>query len=376
MILQKKNDLLMCERVWFCMCRDNFLFKPLLKASSCRVPVLILVMADGEKVIYTSLEVLIAVGCCLGNILVIWAVWSCRALSQTTFCFVVSLAVADLLVGAVAVPLAVVVDRSLETSFYSCLFISCVVIVLTQASVHSLLAIAVDRYLRVYNPLRYRGAVKKKHLWAAVTVCWVSAFILGLIPMFGWHAKDTKTTENTTIKCNFINVIDMSYMVNFNFLACILIPTIIMMILYMLLFNMISKQLRKGVGRPVESSSFYCKERKLANSLALVLVLFVICWLPLHIMNTLNYYTSVKVHDVALYIGILLSHANSAVNPIVYAFKVPKIKMAYKSILTKLTSSEQNGDQILDNFSSNSNSTPRYSMKVKPQVVLIAAQNG
>uniref|UniRef100_A0A671SIJ6 Adenosine receptor A3-like n=1 Tax=Sinocyclocheilus anshuiensis TaxID=1608454 RepID=A0A671SIJ6_9TELE len=353
-------------------CQDNFLFKPpLLKASSCRVPVPILVMADGEKVIYTSLEVLIAVGCCLGNVLVIWAVWSCRALSQTTFCFVVSLAVADLLVGAVAVPLAVVVDGRLETSFYCCLFISCVVIVLTQASVHSLLAIAVDRYLR---------AVKKKHLWAAVTVCWLSAFILGLIPMFGWHNKNTTTAENSTITCRFIMVIDMSYMVNFNFLACILTPTIIMMILYLLLFNMISKQLRKGVGRPVESRSFYHKERKLANSLALVLVLFVVCWLPLHIMNALDYYTSAEVPVVAFYIGILLSHANSAVNPIVYAFKVPKIKMAYKSILMKLTSSEQKGDQssqtLDNNVSSNSNSTARCSMKIKPQVVLIANQDG
>ncbi|XP_026111638.1 adenosine receptor A1-like [Carassius auratus] len=327
------------------MCQDNFLFQPpLLKASSCRVPVPTVDMSDSEKVVYTSLEVLIAAGCCLGNMLVIWAVWSCRAISQTTFCFVVSLAVADLLVGAVAVPLAVVVDGRLETSFYGCLFFSCVIIVLTQASVHSLLAIAVDRYLRVYNPLRYRGAVRKKHLWAAVTVCWLSAFILGLIPMFGWHTKNNTTTHNTTIMCDFIKVIDMSYMVNFNFLACIFTPTILMMILYLLLFNMISKQLRKGVGNRAESTSFYHKERKLANSLALVLVLFVVCWLPLHIMNAMEHYLSVKVPGVAIHIGILLSHANSAVNPIVYAFKVPKIKMAYKSILMKLTTSEENRD--------------------------------
>uniref|UniRef100_A0A673I4U3 G-protein coupled receptors family 1 profile domain-containing protein n=2 Tax=Sinocyclocheilus rhinocerous TaxID=307959 RepID=A0A673I4U3_9TELE len=198
--------------------------------------------------------------------------------------------------------------------------------------------------------------------------------------MFGWHNKNTTTAENSTITCRFIMVIDMSYMVNFNFLACILTPTIIMMILYLLLFNMISKQLRKGVGRPVESRSFYRKERKLANSLALVLVLFVVCWLPLHIMNALDYYTSAEVPVVAFYIGILLSHANSAVNPIVYAFKVPKIKMAYKSILMKLTSSEQMGDQssqtLDNNVSSNSNSTARCSMKIKPQVVLIANQDG
>ncbi|XP_067316583.1 adenosine receptor A3-like [Pseudorasbora parva] len=327
-------------------------------------------MSDSEKVIYTSLEVLIAVGCCLGNGLVIWAVWSCRALSQTTFCFIVSLAVADFLVGMVAVPFAVIVDGRLKTSFHCCLFISCVVIVLILASVHSLLAIAVDRYLRVYKPLRYRGSVKKQHLWAAVTVCWLSASIIGFIPMFGWHNEDITTRENSTITCHFNTVISMSYLINFIFLACILPPTLIMMALYLFLFNMISKQLRNGVGRPVESRSFYRKERRLANSLALVLVLFAISCLPLQITNTLVYYTSVKVPTVAFHIGILFSHANSAVNPIVYAFKVPKIKMAYKSILTKRSQTLENPAR------SNSNSTARCTMKINPQVVLATNQDG
>ena len=106
-------------------------------------------------VLYTSLEVLIAVACCLGNLLVIWAVWTCGAMRrQPTFCFIVSLAVADFLVGAVAVPVAVLVDSLVRIPFYGCVALCSVVIILTQASVHSLLAIALDRFLRVYIPLR------------------------------------------------------------------------------------------------------------------------------------------------------------------------------------------------------------------------------
>lgn len=107
-----------------------------------------------EEVIYTLVEVLIAVCCCLGNMLVILALWTSKIIQQPTFCLIVSLAVADFMVGCLAIPLAVTVDGRVKTSFHGCLFISCVVILLTLVSVLSLMAIAVDRFLRVYIPLR------------------------------------------------------------------------------------------------------------------------------------------------------------------------------------------------------------------------------
>ncbi|XP_055069834.2 adenosine receptor A1-like [Misgurnus anguillicaudatus] len=324
-------------------------------------------MSDSEKVIYTVLEVFIAIACCLGNLLVIWAVWSSRVLRKTTFCFVVSLAVADFLVGAVVVPLAVLIDGQVQTRFYTCLFISCVIITLTQASVHSLLAIAVDRFLRVYNPLRYRGAIKKQNLWAAVTVCWVSASFLGFIPLFGWHKEDPTTNVNSTLTCKFLEVIPMSYMVNFAFFVCILPPTVVMFVLYLYIFCTISKQLRRGIGQAAESRSFLQKERELASSLALVLALFAICWFPIHIINSLSYfYPLLNMPSLVVHIGILLSHGNSAVNPIVYAFKFPKIKTAYKNILMSLISKKQNTDQSsqnLDKTATSSNTNIRYKVK-------------
>lgn len=115
------------------------------------------VMAQWSWIAYTVLEVLIAVACCLGNVLVVCAV--CvgirDSLREPTFCFLVSLAVADLLVGVAAVPLAVLLDGWVSLTPDLCLLLSCVVLVLTQASVLSLLAIAVDRYLRLHTPLRW-----------------------------------------------------------------------------------------------------------------------------------------------------------------------------------------------------------------------------
>ncbi|KAL0978778.1 hypothetical protein UPYG_G00175040 [Umbra pygmaea] len=177
-------------------------------------------MSTRETTVYTVLEVLIGIACCLGNVPVIWAVWSSISLRETTFCFMLSLAVADFLVGFVAVPFAVLVDGRVQTSFNGCVFISCIVIMLTMASILSLLAISVDRYLRVIIPLRYKKTVTERRSWLAVGICWFLAIILSSPPMIGWNRHENFDLRNSSIKCRFTDVIPMSYMVYFNFFLC------------------------------------------------------------------------------------------------------------------------------------------------------------
>ncbi|KAF3690133.1 Adenosine receptor A1 [Channa argus] len=258
-----------------------------------------------EELSYTLVEVLIAVGCCLGNVLVILAVWISKSIHQPTFCLIVSLAVADFMVGCVAIPLAVVVDGRVRTSFHSCVFISCVVILLTLVSVLCLVAIAVDRFLRVYVPLRYDYSDICTHAKYCTALCFVP-------------------------------------------------------------FEEALREKPGNCGQKL-SHNYLKKEKQLAGSLALVLVLFAVSWLPLHIMNCIVYFVgSDVVPPTAFYVGILLSHANSAVNPIVYAFKIQKIKSGYLKIWRKYIRCEEANQgpqtsQTTDiNLSSNFTSVGKY----------------
>ncbi|PWA28747.1 hypothetical protein CCH79_00014829, partial [Gambusia affinis] len=297
-------------------------------------------MADWAWVTYTVLEVLIAVACCLGNVLVVCAVavgiHDC--LREPTFCFLVSLAVADFLVGAAAVPLAILLDGWVNLTSHQCLFLSCVILVLTEASVLSLLAIAIDRYLRLHMPFRYKAIVTQRRTLLAMSVCWILSFLLGFTPLLGWHnlsatgyySTNTSSTLPSSSQCTFLSVISLPFMVYFNFLGCIMAPLLVMTFLYIIIFWSLHKRLKNSCP---QAQAMLLREKKLACSLALVLTLFAFCWIPLHLMNCLLFLWGPQaVTQGALYTGILLSHANSAVNPVVYACRIPKIQKAYGQI--------------------------------------------
>ncbi|NWU80376.1 AA3R protein, partial [Onychorhynchus coronatus] len=280
--------------------------------------------------IYIGTECLVALFATLGNVLVIWVVKLSSTFQNTTVYFIVSLALADIAVGILVVPLAIVVSLGIALHFYTCLFMCCLMVVFTNASILSLLAIAIDRYLRVKLPTRYKRITTERRVWWALGLCWSVSLLVALVPMFGWN----KSRDSNLLRCRFMSVMRMDYMVYFGFFTWILVPLLIMCALYAEIFHIIRTKLSQGTTSARGARAFYGQEFKMAKSLALVLFLFAISWLPLCIINCISYFhPESQVPPFWLYLGILLSHANSAMNPIVYACKIKKFKNTYLLIL-------------------------------------------
>ncbi|KAM7005632.1 adenosine receptor A1-like [Tautogolabrus adspersus] len=276
---------------------------------------------------YISIETAIALASVLGNVLVVLVVCVNRDLRNTTFCFIVSLAVADIAVGVLVIPLAIIISLGFNTQFYTCLFLSCLLLIITQSSILSLLAIAIDRYLRVKIPIRYSTIVTERRAYAAVCLCWILSFLTGLVPMIGWNNHDVHRNSSNII-CNFTTVMSMDYMVYFNFFGLVVVPLSIMIALYAEIFRVIRRQLNRRAEATCDADRYYQKELKLAKSLALVVFLFAVCWLPIHIMNCITkFYPDCHVPKIAFYVGIFMSHVNSALNPMVYAFRIKRFRV-------------------------------------------------
>nr|XP_040054015.1 adenosine receptor A2a-like [Gasterosteus aculeatus aculeatus] len=311
-------------------------------------------MLKHDQMVYIGLELVIAFLSVAGNVLVCWAVCLNSNLQSITNFFVVSLAVADIAVGLLAIPFAITISTGFCADFFGCLFIACFVLILTQSSIFSLLAIAVDRYIAIKDPLRYNSLVTGQRAKCVITLCWVLSVGIGLTPMLGWNrgwnstaAVGSKICPEGLTECLFEEVVTMDYMVYFNFFGCVLVPLAIMLVIYTNIFMAARRQLRLMGSKVVHAPSpgemasarsprsTLQKEVHAAKSLAIIVGLFAMCWLPLHIINCFNYLcrNCGRAHIWVMNIAIILSHANSVVNPFIYAFHMLEFRETFWRIL-------------------------------------------
>jgi hypothetical protein len=117
----------------------------------------------------------------LGNVLVILAVYRETSLHSPTYYYIVSLAVADLCVGVIVIPLAIFFELFTPSSFHIlCHFWHVTDVGASTASILALCVIALDRYIAITSPIRYPRSFLARHSSIVIAGIWFcSAIIAG-----------------------------------------------------------------------------------------------------------------------------------------------------------------------------------------------------
>lgn len=195
---------------------------------------------------------------------------------------------------------------------------------------------------------RYKSLVTGARARGVIAALWGLAFGIGLTPFLGWNSRKSaiNCTEpgdgaaNVTcclIRCLFENVVPMSYMVYFNFFGCVLPPLLIMLVIYVKIFLVACRQLQRTELMD-HSRTVLQREIHAAKSLAMIVGIFALCWLPVHAINCASLFQPTWAKEKpkwAMNIAILLSHANSAVNPIVYAYRNQDFRYTFHKIISR-----------------------------------------
>lgn len=196
------------------------------------------------------------------------------------------------------------------------------------------------RYVAIFLPFRHQRLMTPRNAVLVIVATWLLAFLIGLVPLMGWYR-----TPPASGHCFFVFVVDMTYMVYFNFFACVLAPLVAMFLIYARIFVVVKRQARRiaaergAVANKEEGAAAAARaaqmkqEVKTATSVFLVLFMFTACWIPLHVINCfLLLCPACPVPLPLLLTAIILSHANSALNPLIYAYKMKAFRHAFKAI--------------------------------------------
>ena len=282
-------------------------------------------LSRAESIALSTAFGLVALTIIAGNCVTIAAFTKTRLIRRPTHYFLISLAVADLMVGALAMPLYIChfIDSSLwsrsqviQTLYYT------IDIASGMASVFTLAVVSVERLYAVGWPWKYRHSTPLKCYIAAVAVTWflavaISCLYLGLRGL----AFDSGVVP-------IVTVIALSVSLT---VACSAYSALWFRIKH-------RRRRRRGVER----------DKKLSITLFVITGIFILTWMPFEVIIIIVHFCKQCAYPPyrVVYVIKLLQYSNSFVNTLVYSFRMQEFRKAILSFLRSGSLSPKRSVQV------------------------------
>ncbi|XP_057304030.1 melanocortin receptor 5-like [Hydractinia symbiolongicarpus] len=306
----------------------------------------------GLSIFTATSSAIFAIIASLGNMLIVVVVIKdpLKKLRSPFLYFVVNLAVSDLIVGMVTMPISVythitealvilekypLLRRTLHLSF----FIS------VSASILNLMALSIDRYITITFPLKHKKYLCWKRCWAISAGIWLFSL----------------TVPFAYIKIGFID-----YLLVFTNYGIIL-TFIILVITYVRIYRFLriqtakmKKQLRITSSSVEDSHLDRCMvERKVTRVFITILAIFIATYIPATIMIYILQYCKTCDCTFRHYLRdlqFLLISLNSCLNPFIYLLRfqpfqesTERIYRSFKQRFGNLSETTDGGDRVTRN---------------------------
>ncbi|TRY76425.1 hypothetical protein TCAL_13334, partial [Tigriopus californicus] len=142
----------------------------------------------------------------IGNFLIILSVLYTPKLRTVTNCFILSLGVADFLVGVTVLPPAILIthyDGVWVLGWILCDVWISLDILLCTASILSLCAISIDRFLAISRPISYSKMRRSKTLAVKIiSGVWLLSLLITCPPILGWSDSGRHGLDETECRYN------------------------------------------------------------------------------------------------------------------------------------------------------------------------------
>lgn len=237
--------------------------------------------------------------------------------------FLILLAITDIMVGLVVMPLYLYQLVSWWTNEHNVLknavfdTFTAMDIFSGFASIFTLAIIAADRVYAIVFPL-YHKVPPKGVYPSMIASVWV---LSGLLVLYYFLSR-----VNIVPKEAFIYLL----------LISISISLLVICISYLLVWARVKCF---AISHGLRGASF--RERRLAELLFLITIIFVFTWLPFHVINFIFHFCKspkCQPSSKLVYFSKLLHYSNSFLNPVVYSYRNVEFRKCLKRLVKNVTS--------------------------------------
>ena len=332
------------------------------------------------KLIFLSLIIITGL---IGNLLVCIAIIKSPKLRKVVNYFILSLAVSDLLVCGMVMPLAIYQEVKGEWRLekWVCHLWILNDVLLSTASIWNLCLVSIDRFLAITQPIKYPKFRTLRNAILAIMSVWVLSLVIAILIVFA-TSEDTTGSQFCQVDSEFIaGVISV--------MAAFFVPCCIILCLYIRIFIVVKKKVtnlsnkrptvtrqqsnismknttdtdkstsdpsspspstqsksksvqkmstlkrtRTWTMRRMDSVSIR-REAKTAIVLGIVMAAFIGCWLPYFIIYVvqLHYASPTETVQTAFQVATWLGWCNSIINPFIYTIFNEDFRNAFMKIV-------------------------------------------
>ncbi|XP_052444096.1 glucose-dependent insulinotropic receptor [Carassius gibelio] len=290
----------------------------------------------------------VAMGCILSavsiliistNLLVVIAlVLLIRKRGCQSWCFVLNLSIADILVGVAITGIATDALEGTTASMEKgiCLLRMTFIMAPSAASILTMFLISLDRYVAIKLPLRYSQLMSGKMIVVALVPVWIISMTVGFLPIIlkplqkeGYHKV-----------CTFFSVIEPKSII---VVFCLFFFPILSVFIYFYMDILKiacghQKRIRaQQAGSRILTSSRYWGHVKALRTIAVLIGCFTLCWCPFFVVSIVQVSCpACELYDFLENHLWLLGLSNSLINPLVYACWQREVRSQIGEILAHI----------------------------------------
>ena len=269
----------------------------------------------------------------IGNSLILLTMITFKHMRTKTNIFIANLAFADLAVTLLCMPFTLTTIITGEWVFGMAMcntnaFFDALCLV---GSIHSLMYISIHKFFSLVKPLS--RIITHRRMWMMISLAWLSAFSCAIGPLVGWSSNEFK---NGTTQCGPKypeTPLERSH-AYYVLIIGYFIPILVIIVLYTCIFQTIRQYTeRLRLHSSMDIQQIFRQQKRIIGTLFILVLSFVLLWTPYFVYASLGMF--VGFHKLPVWLnlfGYWCGYANSAVNPVIYAWRAKSFRDAIKDL--------------------------------------------